>query len=96
MKCYIIYILLNSYATQGRVDGRDAMKTLWIAKIPADHTWRIITSGDEMKWNEMNEMVRRNGEIKFMQEKMGETPRKTYPDSVSSTTKLTWGDRDAS
>ena len=27
--------------------------------------------------------------------KTGETPRKTYPDLVSSTTKPTWSDRDA-
>ena len=31
---------------------------------------------------------------KFVTGKTGETPRKTYRDSVSSTTKPTWSDRD--
>ena len=33
--------------------------------------------------------------MKFVPEKTGETPRKTYSDSVSSATKPTWSIRDA-
>ena len=28
----------------------------WIARMPADHTWRTITRTDQLKWHEMNEM----------------------------------------
>ena len=47
---------------------------------------------NDMKWKEMNELSVRNSEIKFVVGKTGETPRKTYPDSVLSTTKPTWSD----
>ena len=43
------------------------------------------------EWDERGEMVEWN----LWQEKTGETPRKTYPDPVSSTTKSTSSDQDA-
>ena len=48
---------------------------------------------NETKWMRW---VWRNGGMKFVvREKTGETPWKTYPDLVSSTTKPIWRDRDA-
>ena len=53
----------------------------------ANYAYRIITGADEM-----NEM----GVEKWWNEICGRgKEEKTYPDSVSSTTKSTWCDRDA-
>ena len=40
-----------------------SLKTLCIARMPADHTWCTITGADEMKWMWW---VWRNGGMKFM------------------------------
>ena len=62
---------------------------LWIARSPVDHAWRTITGVDEMKQNELIRLMWRNGKMKFLTEEYGRNTEKTYPDSVSSTTKPT-------
>ena len=51
-----------------------------------------ITGANEIKWMRW---VWRNGGMKFVAREHEENPEKTYPGSVSSTTKPTWRDRDA-
>ena len=60
LNCININInIRNSCPTQGRVEGWDAMKPHIIgrrvARVPADHAWRTITSADEMKRNGWDE-----------------------------------------
>ena len=53
----------------------------WVARLPANHAWGTITRADEMERNGWDECgVWRNGGMKFVVGKTGETPRKTYPD----------------
>ena len=93
-------IKISSTRVQHKVGSRDEMRWSpyiigpWVARVPADNAWRTITRADEMKrngWDEDGEMVEWN----LWKGKTGETPWKTYPDPVSSTTKPTWRDRDA-
>ena len=79
---------MSSTRVRHRTGSRDEMRWspfiqgLWTARMPAHHVWRTITGADEMKrneWDECGEMAEWN----LKQGKMGETPRKTYPDSVS-------------
>ena len=67
-----------SYTGPGRRMRYD--EGLCIARMLVNHTWCTIKGADEMKWMRW---LWRNGRMKFVAGKTGETPRKTYPDSVS-------------
>ena len=90
--------ILKSCEIQDRGVGWDAMKPLYWISVNSKDSGRLrLTLTGRMKWNEtkwMNEcgeMVEWN----MGRGKTGETPRKTYPDTVSSTRKPTCCDRDA-
>ena len=80
---------MRTYGNPTHTVVKTFIKSLWWARMPADHTWHTIIGAIEMKWNEMNEEYREMVEWNLWQRRMGETLRKTYPDSVSSTTKHT-------
>ena len=64
------------------------IRGLWLARMPADHTWRTITGANEMKWNETNDMNVEIGGMKFVAGENGRDPEENLPtDSVSSSTK---------
>ena len=91
---------LNSWPTKGRIEGRDAMKPLcWRSVESKDAGRPSLTHHYRSGWNDNGtkwiRCVWRNGRMKFVVGKTGETPRETYLDSVSSTTKSTCSDRDA-
>ena len=91
--------ITSSNSVQHKAGSKDEMrwspyiKSKWMERVPADLPDAHHRDGwNEMKrndWNECGEMV----ELNLWQGKTGVTPRKTYPDSVSYTTKLTWSDR---
>ena len=89
--------ILNSCPTQGRVKGWDTMKPRYYRSVSSKDAGRPrLMHHHKGWWNETKWMrwVWRNGGMKFVVGETGETPRKTYPDPVSSTTKPTLRDRD--
>ena len=87
----------NNHIVRQRAGSRDEMQWspfYWRSVNSKDTGWPRLTLHHRGEWNEWDEC----GEIvewNLWQEKMRGTRRKTYSDSVSSTMKSRWSDRDA-